>query len=113
MRQWRDAAYLQDDWKILPSLTLNLGVRYSYEQPNYEQNNKMVNVNIPLAKFAPLGTSIQTMMSYAGQYNRLQARPTAGLSTILTSLTSCRASVSPTCHAAPGCSRRLWSYRRA
>jgi hypothetical protein len=69
MRQWRDAAYLQDDWKILPSLTLNLGVRYSYEQPNYEQNNKMVNVNIPLAKFAPLGTSIQTMMSYAGQYN--------------------------------------------
>ncbi len=69
MRQWRDAAYVQDDWKILPNLTLNLGLRYSYEQPNYETNNKMVNVNIPLAKFAPLGTPLQNMLSYAGQYN--------------------------------------------
>ena len=47
-RQWRDAAYIQDDWKILPNLTLNLGVRYAYDQPIYEVNNKMVGVNLPL-----------------------------------------------------------------
>lgn len=27
-RQWRSAYYFQDDWKISPALTLNLGVRY-------------------------------------------------------------------------------------
>jgi hypothetical protein len=68
-RQWRDAAYVQDDWKILPGLTLNLGVRYSYEQPNYEVNNKMVGVNLPLAYHAPVSTPVQSMLSYAGQFN--------------------------------------------
>jgi len=28
--QWYDSAYVQDDWKITPRLTLNLGVRYDY-----------------------------------------------------------------------------------
>lgn len=28
VRQWRTGAYFQDDWKITPNLTLNLGVRY-------------------------------------------------------------------------------------
>jgi hypothetical protein len=44
-RQYRSAYYVQDDWKILPNLTLNLGLRYQYFQPMYEVNNKTANVN--------------------------------------------------------------------
>jgi len=43
-RQWRLAGYFQDDFKVTPRLTLNLGIRYEYDQPWYEQNNKTANV---------------------------------------------------------------------
>ncbi len=43
-RQWRLAGYFQDDFKMSPKLTLNLGLRYEFDQPWYEQNNKTANV---------------------------------------------------------------------
>jgi hypothetical protein len=45
MRQWRNAYFVQDDWKVSPTLTLNLGLRYEYSQPIYEVNNKMSTVD--------------------------------------------------------------------
>jgi hypothetical protein len=45
-RQYRNAYFAQDDWKITPKLTLNLGIRYEYDQPIYEVNNKEANINL-------------------------------------------------------------------
>ena len=36
---WYNSGYIQDDWKALPGLTLNLGLRYDYYQPAYEHDD--------------------------------------------------------------------------
>ncbi len=43
LRQRMDFAYLQDDFKISPKLTLNLGVRYEFATPQYDRDNHMAN----------------------------------------------------------------------
>ncbi len=45
-RQWRTAGYANDDFKVLPNLTLNIGIRYEFDEPWVEENNKTGNVDI-------------------------------------------------------------------
>jgi hypothetical protein len=45
-RQWRFAAFVNDDYKFLPNLTFNVGVRYEFDQPWIESNNKTGNVDL-------------------------------------------------------------------
>jgi hypothetical protein len=64
-RQYRDAFYVQDDWKVSPTLTVNIGLRYGYDQPIYEVNNKEVNINVSNPSLCT-GTP-DPCIEYAGQ----------------------------------------------
>ncbi len=70
--------YVQDDWKVTPKLTINLGLRYQWSSPYTSRGNQIEfsnftadsGVNIPLNSVpatAPAGTlSTQAMMQSAG-----------------------------------------------
>ena len=82
-RQWRLAGYFQDDFKFTPRLTLNLGIRYEYDQPWYEQNDKTANVlpggiveyagRIP-AGAVPGSKLCPTRACYNANYNQIMPR---------------------------------------
>jgi len=42
-RLWMLAAFVEDDWKVTPQLTLNLGLRYDFATPALEGDNEMAN----------------------------------------------------------------------
>jgi hypothetical protein len=53
------AAYVQDDFKVTPKLTLNLGFRYDYEQPPTERYNRQ-NRGFAFDQANPLAAAART-----------------------------------------------------
>jgi hypothetical protein len=58
LRNRSQFAYLQDDWKVSPKLTLNLGVRYEYSTPYWDAQNRQSNFDPSLAASNPLGAMV-------------------------------------------------------
>lgn len=42
-RIWMASGFVEDDWKVSPRLTLNLGLRYDFATPALEGQNRMAN----------------------------------------------------------------------
>jgi outer membrane receptor protein involved in Fe transport len=70
--------YLQDEWKVNPSLTLNAGVRYDLEwlrTINTDTNNISPRIGLAWSPYANRGTVIRA--SYGLFYDRVPLRPLA------------------------------------
>lgn len=52
-RQWRVAFYAQDDWKVTPKLTLNLGLRYDLFVPPHDDNHSIYTLDFLTNPKAP------------------------------------------------------------
>jgi len=45
-RQWRVAGFAQDNYKVLPNLSLIYGLRYEYDEPWVEEQDRTGNINL-------------------------------------------------------------------
>lgn len=74
------APFIQDDWKLLPNMTVNLGIRYDLNQPPTERHNRFdydFNTNVENPVSSGLGMPVKGGLEFPGvngnprSYNQL------------------------------------------
>jgi hypothetical protein len=74
-RYWEWSAFAQDDWHILPKLTLNLGVRYDIFQPKTEHHNRIANFDPVNAQLVQAGVNgVSTSAGVKTDFSNLAPR---------------------------------------
>ncbi len=68
--------FVQDEWRLRGNLTLNLGVRYEYFSPFSEENNRIVNLDLPQGfTQPPVPVQVGQTGPYNGQFPMTLLRP--------------------------------------
>jgi hypothetical protein len=87
-RNYNVGLYIQDDWKLSPKLTLNLGLRWEYESPYTAANNEYSRVDPTTGEILFAGRNASDTLNLTA--SRLDFAPRAGFAWSVTPKTVVR-----------------------
>lgn len=73
-RHWRDAIFVQDDYKVARNFTVNLGLRWEYTQPLYEVADRQANIDVVTGKVLLAGKDGNSRALYNPYYKQFEPR---------------------------------------
>lgn len=73
-RHWLDGLFVQDDWKVMRNLTVNLGMRWEYSQPLYEVADRQVNINTFTGQLLYAGKDGNSRALYDSYFKQFEPR---------------------------------------
>ncbi len=74
LRTWAGDLFLQDDWRITPTLTVNAGVRYEYNAPPIDTDNRMAIFDLDALKLVQVGTNGVSRSGLHADFNNFAPR---------------------------------------